>query len=421
MHRFGERRPGRPGPAGADRTRVPSRRRTLGGAALAAAAGGLARCGPLSGRAAAQRVLQGTPSGGGDQMERASGAADGAPAGPDQQEAAPGLKELAAPLGIWIGAAVTVAPLAGEPAYGEAVRRECSVVTPENEMKWGPIHPGRDRYDFARADAIVDFARAAGIAVHGHTLVWHNQNPAWLTTGAVAPGELEGLLREHVAAVVGRYAGRVAAWDVVNEALADDGTLRASLWAQRLGPGYLAAAYRAAHAADPQARLLYNDYGAEGLTRKGDAQYRLLAGLLAQGVPLHGVGFQVHVTAAGVPAEPLARNLERLAALGLELYVTEMDVRLPTPPSDEALAAQAAVYRSVLDVCLAQPACKGFQTWGIADRHSWIPGRYPGFGAALPLDERYAPKPAHRALGEALARAAAGRQSGSMLPSRRCG
>jgi endo-1,4-beta-xylanase len=325
---------------------------------------------------------------------------------------APGLKELAGPLGVWIGAAVTVAPLTGEPAYGEAVRRDCSVVTPENEMKWGPIHPGRDRYDFARADAIVDFARAAGIALHGHTLLWHNQNPAWLTAGSVTPGELEALLQEHIASVVGRYAGRVAAWDVVNEALADDGTLRPSLWAQRLGPGYLALAYRAAHEADPQARLLYNDYGAEGLTRKADAQHRLLADLLAQGVPLHGVGFQVHVTAAGVPAEPFARNLERLAALGLELYVTEMDVRLPTPPTGQALAAQAEVYRSVLDVFLEQPAGKGFQTWGVTDRHSWIPGRYPGYGAGLPLDERYAPKPAYRAIGDALVRAAERRRSG---------
>jgi endo-1,4-beta-xylanase len=308
---------------------------------------------------------------------------------------------------MWYGAAVTVAPLLGEPVYAEAARRELSVVTPENEMKWGPIHPARDRYDFARADAIVAFARAAGIAVHGHTLAWHTQNPAWLTAGAFPPAELEALLRDHVATVVGRYAGRVAAWDVVNEALAQDGTRRPNLWHERVGPGYLALAFRAAHEADPQARLLYNDFGAEGTDAKADGLYRLLADLLDQGVPLHGVGFQMHVTAAGVPAESLARTLQRCASLGLDLYVTEMDVRLPVPPTARTLDAQAAVYRSTLQACLGQPAFKGFQTWGFTDRHSWIPGTYPGLGAALPLDERYAPKPAYGAIREAFARAAA--------------
>ncbi len=314
----------------------------------------------------------------------------------------PPLRELAAPRGLWIGACVASTPLATESAYAETLRREFNVVTPENDMKWGPIHPARDRYDFSRADAIVSFAAASGMAVHGHTLVWHNQNPAWLTSSAWPREEAIDILREHIAAVASHYAGTIAAWDVVNEAIANDGSLRQTPWLDWIGPDYVAIAFRAAAEAAPRAKLLYNDYGAEAANAKSDGIYRLISDLLHAGVPVHGIGFQCHLTIDGVDLESFARNLQRFAGLGLELYVTEMDVRLPLPATANSLARQAEIYRGVLETCLAQPAFRGFQTWGFTDKYSWIPHRFPGQGAALPLDEHYRPKPAYDALRECL-------------------
>jgi endo-1,4-beta-xylanase len=317
------------------------------------------------------------------------------------------LKELAAAYNIWIGPCVAFAPLTTDLAYAETLRREFSVVTPENEMKWALIHPERERYDFTRADAIVDFARANGMAVHGHTLVWHNQVAPWLAAGYTAGefrrDELLDLLRDHIATVVGRFAGAVAAWDVINEGLAGNGSLRETLWLRGIGPEYLILAFQMAHDADPQAKLLYNDFDIEPINPKSDALYALLSDLLRQGAPVHGVGFQMHLTAAGVDLERFARNMQRFADLGLDLYVTELDVRLQLPVTPAKLEAQAAIYRGVLDTCLAQPAFRGFQMWGFTDRHSWIPTHYPGYGAALPFDERYAPKPAYYALRDRLA------------------
>jgi endo-1,4-beta-xylanase len=319
---------------------------------------------------------------------------------------APTLAALAARHGWWIGPAVSARALAADPAYAETLGREFNVLTPENEMKWGPVHPHPAGYDFAPADAIVAFARSRGLAVHGHTLVWHNQNPAWLAESAASREAMIGHLRQHIATVAGRYAGVAAAWDVVNEAVVEDGSLRPTLWLERVGPDYVDLAFRAAGAAAQQARLLYNDYGIEEPNPKSDGVYRLLSGMLARGVPLHGVGFQMHLGLAGVDPQGLARNLQRFADLGLQLYVTEMDVRIDLPATAPKLARQAAVYRSVVEVCLAQPACRALQTWGFTDKYSWIPRFRPGFGAALLLDESYAPKPAYHAVREALARAA---------------
>ena len=318
-------------------------------------------------------------------------------------EASLPLRDVAARRGILVGSCIAAKPLADEPEYAQLLRRECSIVTPENDMKWGPIHPTRESFDFSRADAIVQFARGHDMAVHGHTLVWHNQNPEWLAPAATSRETAITLLREHVAAVAGRYASAVDVWDVVNEAVADDGTLRRTMWLERIGPDYLDIAFRAAAEAAPRARLVYNDYGAEAINTKSDGVYRLARQLLDADVPLHGVGFQLHLTDKGVDVESFAHNLQRFAGLGLELYVTEMDVRLPLPAGPEALAHQAAIYRGVLETCLAQPVFRAFQTWGITDRHSWIPRRFAGTAAALPFDEHYHPKPAYVALHECLA------------------
>jgi endo-1,4-beta-xylanase len=317
------------------------------------------------------------------------------------------LRDLAATCGILIGTAVDHDALVGEPIYADTLRREFSGVTPENVMKWDAIHPTRSRYDFRRADALMAFAASNNLLVHGTTLVWHQQNPDWLANGRFTRDEMIGLLREHVDSVVGRYRGRqLASWDVVNEAFEGDGTLRHTLWLERIGPDYLDLAFRFAHAADPTARLFLNDYDAEMIGAKSDAMYAFVAGMLARGVPIHGIGFQMHLHLGGIDLGSFAANMQRFADLGLEVAITEMDVRIELPATPETLVTQAGVYNGVLNSCLGQPACRAFRTWGFTDRHSWIPEWFPGTGAALIFDEAFQPKPAYAGLSQRLGQCA---------------
>jgi endo-1,4-beta-xylanase len=314
-------------------------------------------------------------------------------------------RQLAARCGVKVGPAVAYSPLVGEPVYGDTLGREFNILTPENDMKWSFIHPQRSQYTFDRVDAIVAFAASHDMVVHGHTLVWHNQNPSWLTSNPFSRDEMTDILRDHISTVVGRFAGRyLTAWDVVNEGVNDDGTLRRTVWLDRIGTDYMDLAFRFANQADPTARLIYNDYGNETTNAKSDGIYTLLSGMRSRGVPVHGVGLQMHLPMSGIDVQSVAQNMQRFAALGLEIYVTEMDVRVPTPATSASLATQADVYRGVLNACLGQPACKAFQTWGFTDAYSWIPGSYPGFGAALIFDERYQPKPAYDSLEVAMSR-----------------
>jgi endo-1,4-beta-xylanase len=301
---------------------------------------------------------------------------------------------------------VAARPLQSEALYAETLAREFSMLTPENAMKFESLHPGRDCYDFGRADAIVDFAQAHGMQVRGHTLVWHNQLPRWLTEGNWTRDELIEILREHIMTVVGRYRGRVVAWDVVNEALADDGSsLRDTIWLRGIGPEYIDMAFRWAHEADPDALLFYNDWGGEGQGCKSDAIYALARDLLQRGVPIHGVGLQMHVGLDWCPEpQDVAANMERLAALGLEAHITEMDVRIEMPATEEKLEEQACIYRDMLQVCLSAENCTAFVLWGFADCHSWVPDFFQGRGAALIFDEAYHRKPGCDALMDVLMR-----------------
>lgn len=313
------------------------------------------------------------------------------------------LRELARWHHLLIGTSVDDAAFASDPLYREALARDFAILTPENALKFERVHPAPQRYDFSEADALLDFAAAHGMAVHGHTLLWHRQLPAWLTEGGYSAAELKAILREHIHTVVGHYRGRIPLWDVVSEAVDEEGRLRQSFWLRGIGPDYLALAFQWAHEADPQARLLYNDYGGEGMNRKSEAIYRLVREWRRQRVPVHGVGLQMHLSTDFLPASgEVARNMRRLAELGLEAHITEMDVRLRLPATLAALDRQALVYRSMLDTCLSATNCRSFTLWGFTDRYSWIPEYFPGWGAALPFDEALRPKPAYHALVDRL-------------------
>lgn len=207
------------------------------------------------------------------------------------------------------------------------------------------------------------------------------------------------ILKNHIYTVVGRYRGRIYAWDVVNEAIADDGSLRRTIWLEKIGPEYIELAFRWAHEADPNALLFYNDYNAEGLGPKSDAVYNLVKNLLEKGVPIHGVGLQMHVSVEWPPnTNDIYANIKRLNELGLEVHITEMDVRIREPATDEDLIRQAEIYRNVLKVCLNAKNCKAFVMWGFTDRYSWIPFFFSGYGSALIFDEDYQPKLAYQYL-----------------------
>lgn len=307
----------------------------------------------------------------------------------------PPLRVLAEKCGIYIGAAVERS-LLDIPEYAYTLRQEFNMLTTENALKFGPVHPQPDIYYFDDADRIISFAESNGMKVRGHTLVWHQQLPTWITQGRYSREEWMNILREHIMTVVGRYKGRVYAWDVVNEAINDDGTLRDTIWLRNIGPEYIELAFRWAHEADPQALLFYNDYGAEGLNAKSDAIYNLVKSLLEKGVPIHGVGLQMHISLENPPnPQEVAANIKRLNKLGLEVHITEMDVRIRTPARWEDLIRQAEIYREILKVCLSAENCKAFVMWGLTDKYSWIPSHFSGYGAALIFDESYKPKPAY--------------------------
>jgi endo-1,4-beta-xylanase len=315
----------------------------------------------------------------------------------------PALRELAEARGVAIGAAVAPGPLRCEPAYAGALGHEFNILTTENAMKFGPIHPEPDRYSFDDADAIVDFAEAHDMLVRGHTLVWHQQLPSWVEEGQWTREELMEVLHEHITTVVGRYRGRVDAWDVVNEAI-ESGGLRNTVWQRVIGPEYIELAFRWAHEADPDALLFYNDYACEELCSKSDAIYSLVKNLVDQGIPIHGVGLQTHISVVGPPdPQSVAQNIRRFNELGLDVHITELDVRMRGEPADRQLERQADIYRDLMKVCLSADRCTAFVMWGFTDRHSWIPASHAGWGSALIFDEAYRPKPAYDALRDALA------------------
>ncbi|MFQ5616006.1 MAG: endo-1,4-beta-xylanase, partial [Anaerolineales bacterium] len=316
------------------------------------------------------------------------------------------LRGVTDPGGVWVGTSVGVNSLRSQNPYSQALAREFNILTPENSLKFEFVHPEPGRYDFCQADTIAAFAQANGMLMRGHALVWEQQLPPWVRQLDIPREEWMKLLRDHIFTVAGRYQGQIAAWDVVNEAFTKEGPLKDTIWLKNIGPAYLDLAFLWAHEADPNARLFYNDFDSEGLNAKSDAIYALAQDLLARGIPIHGVGMQMHLIEPS-PPDPaeVAANFQRLADLGLEVQITEFDVRILEPATPEKLQHQAQIYREIMEVCLAAPNCNTFVMWGLSDRVSWIPFYFEGWGSPLILDEDYQPKPAYDALFEVLSAA----------------
>ena len=268
-------------------------------------------------------------------------------------------------------------------------------------MKFAATHPAKDRYNFCAADNLITFAQTNQMKVRGHALVWHQALPDWLTKGGYSSGDAANILHDHITTVMKHFKGQLISWDVVNESISYSPPYgdQPSFWLNTLGPGYVDQAFRWARETDPDVKLFYNETGGEGLGAKSDKLYNLVKGMQDRGVPLDGVGLQMHIDAVNPPTlDAISTNIQRLGALGLEVHITEMDVRVPQPATPANLDAQARVYQSVLTACQANANCKALLTWGVTDAYSWIPGAYKGFGSALLFDEKYNPKPAYQAL-----------------------
>ena len=324
------------------------------------------------------------------------------------------LRDVADRAGILVGTAVRPT-LFSEAAYSETLGHEFNMVEPEDAMKWWTIRHEKDSFDFHEGDEIVRFAQAHRMKVRGHCLIWDHDNPKWLADGQFTPAQLAQIMHEHISIVMKHYAGQVFAWDVVNEALNEDGTFKDSIWYNKPGVGlagkgsaYLERTFRWAHEADPKALLFYNENGSEGAGKKSDAVYATVKDFRERGVPIDGVGLQMHIGGLDYDTEAVRANIARLTALGLQVHITELDVSLPVDergiarPQD--LERQAAVYRGVVHACLQNPACTAIQTWGFTDKWSWIGSHsHHTRGAALPFDGTYKPKPAYAAMLEEIA------------------
>jgi endo-1,4-beta-xylanase len=316
-------------------------------------------------------------------------------------------------------------------ANAALVKREFNTISPENVLKWVVVHPQPDRYDFAPADKYVAFGERNGMFVVGHTLVWHSQVPGWVFQDAQGqPLGREALLagmKDHIATVVGRYKGRIKGWDVVNEALNEDGTLRQTPWMKIIGPDYIAKAFQFAHEADPAAELYYNDYNLD-YAAKRDGAVRLVKSLLDQGIPVKAIGSQEHLKLTTPTAAQVDSSIRAFAALGVKVNMTELDIDLlpqatrntgadvslragPAPSlnpytaglPDSLQRKLARRYADLFRVYMAnQDAIDRITFWGVTDGDSWLNG-WPVPGRTshpLLFDRELGKKPAYDAVTE---------------------
>ena len=285
--------------------------------------------------------------------------------------------------------------------FRSTLTREFNCLTAS--ISWGQIH-GEDYED---PDTIVKFASEHQMKVTGHALISRLDVPAWVSP-QISTSELQQAMRKYIHDDVAHYRGKVHRWIVVNEAVDDEG-LRKTIILEKLGEDYIAEAFRLAHEADPSALLFYNDYDAEaagGYQKvKSDRVYELVKKLVKDGVPIHGVGLQMHLFVVEYPKpEDIAANVRRLAALGLKVSITEMDVRVKDVPLDmnERLEMQRRVYHDVIAACIKEEGFMGVTFWGFTDAHSWINDVGQGPDYPLLFDENYQPKPAYWGVMDAL-------------------
>lgn len=267
-------------------------------------------------------------------------------------------------------------------------------LTPANRMKWEFIEPERGNFTFAGGDQIVELAEKNFQLMRGHNCVWHSELPAWVTAGNFSAPELASIVATHCGTIVKHYEGKIYSWDVINEPFNDDGTWRQDVFYNTLNTTYIPIALNAARVADPFTKLYINDYNIEGFGPKATAMLTLVKSLKASGVPIDGVGFQCHFIVGEVPTT-IQQNMEAFVAAGVEVAITELDIRMTLPPTPELYEQQKADYETVIKACMAVEGCVGITIWDYTDKYSWVPGSFPDQGDACPWDVDLKKKPAY--------------------------
>ena len=280
-------------------------------------------------------------------------------------DAATTLGASAAAKGRYFGAAIAAGRL-GDSTYNRILTTEFNSVTPENEMKWDATEPSRGSFNYTNGDRILNQGTAMGAKIRGHALLWHAQQPGWAQ--ALTGSTLRTAAINHVTQVATHYKGKIYAWDVVNEAFADGSSgARRDSNLQRTGNDWIEAAFRAARAADPNAKLCYNDYNTDGINAKSTGIYNMIRDFKTRGVPIDCVGLQSHL---GTNLDSTYQaNIQRFADLGVDVQITELDIAQGSN--------QANIYAAVTRACLAVPRCTGITVWGIRDTDSWRTGDNP--------------------------------------------
>lgn len=334
----------------------------------------------------------------------------GEPPAPDDRPALKSLVDF--PVGVAVPAGPAVNSLLDSPERQSLVNRHFNSITAENIMKMRYLQPDPGRFVFAPADALADYARQHDMWMHGHVLVWHTQAPGWLNEYAGSREEFLGILEEHVRTVARHFSGRVASWDVVNEAFDDEDPAgyRKTVWYDNIGPEYIERAFRLAREEDPDADLYYIDYDLSDAGPKLDRVLEMVDDFQARGVPIDGIGFQMHIDTASPGIDAVRESFARAAERGLKLRVSELDVSVNLESAWSRFTPELAERqrRRYADVARAYresvpPELRGGITvWGITDADSWIPGFRDRPDWPLLFDADFTPKPAFDGLVEGL-------------------
>jgi endo-1,4-beta-xylanase len=295
-------------------------------------------------------------------------------------------------------------------AVNAVTRAEFGQVTPENSAKMDAIQPNQGQFNFGTFDNLVNWAISNNKTIRGHTLVWHSQLPQWVKNINNAQ-TLTSVIQTHVTTVMSRYKGKILHWDVANEVIDDNtGGLRSSVYSNLLGENFLDIAFKAARAADPNAKLYLNDYNIDYAGPKLTGFINLVNRLKSRGVPIDGVGTQAHLIAGNIGG--FASATQQLHNLGLDLAITELDIRILKPVTSSGLSQQQTDYNTVTKTCMNLPRCVGITTWGVSDNHSWVDGTFPSYDSPLLWNDSVQKKSAYTGVEQAIAAGPSSSSSG---------
>jgi endo-1,4-beta-xylanase len=338
------------------------------------------------------------------------------PTAPTYKTAAPSghpLKDYKAM--VKMGTAVDTPIFLSNPLHNAIVAAEFSMITPANSMKMNVIQPAQGTFDFTDTDALVSWAQTNGLEFRGHPLVWHTQAPGWLTSGTFDRDQMIAIMYAHIDTLMARYAGKFPYWDVVNEAIDQVSgvwTFRPTIWHDKIGADFMDLAFTRARAADPKAKLLYNDYNIEQMGNpKADKVFEVIKDMKARGIPIDGVGLQGHYyvepsgeTKTGVPnMQAIRDNMARYKEIGVEVQLTEVDFRIGRPLDDAKTELQKKFYAELLQACIDATNCSHFTVWGLSDLDSWVPSTFMDYDYAHIFDDKLAAKPAYLAMSQVFA------------------